>query len=104
MSDQARQADGSEIHEGNTEAPAIDGERGIACRDPEVAPQGKLQPTGDSGALDGSDHRLADLEACRTHRAIAALDAMATMTRCRFLEVVSGAEGAGRAGQYGNML
>src|SRR5207244_2961686 len=36
MSDQAWQADSSEIHEGNTEAPAINAERGLARRHPEV--------------------------------------------------------------------
>jgi hypothetical protein len=102
--DQARQADGAEIHGRNAEPPTIDAERGIARRDPEVAPQGKLQSTGDGGAFDSSDHRFGELQACRTHRAIAVLDTMATMTRVGLLEVVSGAEGASRAGRDGNML
>ena len=70
VSDQARQADGAEIHERNAEPPTVDAERGIARRDPEVAPQGKLQSTGDGGAFDSSDHRFGELQACFVDRPV----------------------------------
>ncbi len=42
-----------------------------AGRNPEVAPEGELEPPGDGVALDGRDHGLAEDHPARTHRPVA---------------------------------
>jgi len=53
-------------------------------------------------AFDRGDHRLAEFEAGRPHRRVAAFDAMAPSPRGGLLEVESGAESAFGSGQDGD--
>src|SRR5438309_11663396 len=46
VTDQARQANGTQIDQRDTEAPAIDAENGVARGDAQVAPAGQLQTSG----------------------------------------------------------
>ncbi len=102
VANQTRQPHGAEVHQRHAEAPAIDAEGRIARGDPHVAPQGQFEATSHGVAFDRRDHRLAELEAARPHRGIAALDAVPSPSRRRFLEIESGAEGALRAGEDRN--
>jgi hypothetical protein len=61
-------------------------------------------PARDGKAFDRGDHRLAEHEPRRAHRAVAALEAMAAMAGRRLLEVVAGAERATGTGQDRDML
>lgn len=94
VSDQARQADRAEVHEGDAEAAAVDSEHCIASSNTQIAPERKLETTGYRRPLDSSDHGLGKLEARRSHRTVTILDAMCPMAGCRLLQVVAGAEEA----------
>ena len=60
--DQARQADRPEVDERHAEAPAVHAEHGIRGSDPQVAPQGELEPAGNCGTLDRGDDGLGEAE------------------------------------------
>jgi hypothetical protein len=77
---------------------------GVARCHPEIAPQRELQAARDGVTFDRGDHRLAEHEPCRSHRAVAAFLAVAAMAGRRLLQVVAGAEGAIGTGQDRDVL
>src|SRR5207244_1477545 len=94
---------GAEIHQRYAEAATVDAERRVAGGDPQVAPQGKLEPTGHSMAFDSRDDRLTELEARRPHRGVALLDAVIAAARRGLLQIEAGAECAARTGEDGDL-
>jgi len=69
--DEAGQAHRAEIDQGHAKPAIEDAQRRTTRGHPEVAPQRKLQPTGDGVALDRRDHRLAQHHPRRAHRTLA---------------------------------
>ena len=102
VSDQARQADRAEVHEGNAEAAAVDSEHCIASSNTQIAPECKLETTGHCRSFDSSDHGLGKLEARRSHRTVTVLDTMCPMACRRLFQIVAGTEIAACTGQDGN--
>ena len=96
VADQPRQADRAEVDERHAEAPAVDAERGVGGGDPQVAPQRQLEPAGDGRTLDRRDHRLAEAQPGRPHRARPVVADRAPVALGERLEVGAGAEVAAR--------
>ena len=70
--------------------------------DPQVAPQGQLEPAGHRRALDRRDHRLAEAQPRRTHRAGPVVADRPPVTVGERLEVGAGAEVPAGAGEHGD--
>ena len=67
--DDAGEALGAAVDQGDAEAPLEAAEDGGHVRDPEVAPAGDLQPAGHAVAGDGRDRGLGDGQAGEAQRA-----------------------------------
>jgi hypothetical protein len=70
VADEAGQADGAAVDEGDTPAAAEDAEDRVASGHAHVAPGSQLEPASDRVALDGGDHGLGEQHAARAHRAV----------------------------------
>ena len=105
LTDQARQAHGAAVDQGNAPAPAVDAEHRVLLGHPQIAPDRQLQAAGDRVTGDGRDHRLRQRQPRRLHRSVTVdavtLDALAGGYR---LQVGAGAKCAARAPQHRDLL
>ena len=102
MTDEAGEADRTEVAQGDAEAAAEDPEYGVLGGHPQVAPEGELDAAGHGVALDGGDDGLGEGEAGRAHGAAAFVGDGAAVALGHGLEVGAGAEGAAGAGEHGH--
>ena len=100
--DQPGQANRAEVDQGHPEPAAVDPERGVARRHPQVAPQRQLEPARHRGALDRRDHRFAEAQPGRSHRPRAVVPDRAAVAGEERLEVGAGAEVPTGSRQHGH--
>ena len=70
VTDQAGEADGAAVDQRYAPPTAIHPEHGVRRRHAEITPQRQFQAAGDGVTLDGSNDRLVEQHACRSHRAV----------------------------------
>src|SRR6266511_3739729 len=92
------QSDGPHVDERHAEPTVEHAKGGVACGNPEVAPQRQFEAAGDGVALDRREHRLAHRHPGRAHRP-RALQIPVPRTGRQRLEVEAGAERASGTGQ-----
>ena len=102
MADQARQADRAAVDQRDAEAPAEHAEHGVGRGHPEVAPHRQLQPPGHGMSFHGGDDRFGERQPGGTHRPWSVLGHPVPGPAGDGLEIGTGAEGAGRTGEYGD--
>src|SRR5207249_6259128 len=99
LAEHPRQADRPEVDQWHAEPAVEHPERGASAGHAQVTPQSQLQAARDRVALDRRDHRLVELHARRSHRALASGGEPGGPALRHLLEVEAGAEIASCSGE-----